>query len=125
MQKTKIAFSAKRGFEVLSSGNKSTLVCPSLSKITFKFADTLNKSPYFAAFELDELRQLSSILEREQLKKRPHYEPLVRAISEWFGKSHLRQTQIKEWLRTAPELFISDVIRSRDFNLLQKGEQRR
>ena len=46
-------------------------------------------------------------------------EPIVNNIKLWLHKSQLRQNQLKEWLQTAPQLFISDLLRDQKFELQQ------
>lgn len=110
-----LRFDSRLGFQIFFEGKSFPLACIAVSKITCKFVDALISSPYFAKHELEEIRDLSHQLERELLKRKPQTESLVRSIELWFRKSALRQSQLKEWLSSAPHLFVSDLLRSQKF----------
>jgi hypothetical protein len=114
--KAYLHFSAKLGFTVHFDGRNVPLACTSISKVTCKFVDALAASPYFAKPELQELQILSHSLERESLKRSPQSVLLVRQIAMWFAKSALRRSQLKEWLQSAPALFVSDLLRAQGFD---------
>jgi hypothetical protein len=120
MEEVRLAFTTKLGFHILFEQKKSPLLPGSISKVTSKFVDALVTSPYFAMSELQELSALSYDLEREELKKRPNPKPLIEKIVVWFSKSQVRQNQLKEWLRSAPELFVSEILRSQNFSVMTK-----
>jgi len=113
----KLSYSARKGFSIEYRDMKTPLGNLGISKITSKFAQVLALSPYFAPQELKQLFVLARRLERELLSRTPKTEPIVNNIKLWLQKSQLRQNQLKEWLQTAPQLFISDLLRDQKFEL--------
>jgi len=112
----KLSYNVRVGFRVHYRESHWPLSDASVSKITSKFARTLSLSPYFAATELKQLSNISLRLERELLKRSPVPAPIINHIKLWFRKSALRQTQLKEWLKAAPYLFVSDILREQKFD---------
>lgn len=113
----KLSYSVRKGFSVEYRNMKTPLGNLGISKITSKFTQVLSMSPYFAPQELKQLSTLAVRLERELLNRTPKTEPIVNNIKLWLRKSQLRQNQLKEWLQTAPQLFISDLLRDQKFEL--------
>lgn len=113
----RLCYSVRKGFLVEYRDMKTPLGNLGISKITSKFTKVLSASPYFAPQELKQLSMLAGRLERELLTRTPNTEPIVNNIKLWLQKSHLRQNQLKEWLQTAPQLFISDLLRDQKFEL--------
>jgi hypothetical protein len=111
----KLSYSVRAGFSIHYRESEWPLSPVSVSKLTSKFARTLSLSPYFAATELKQLSNLSLQLERELLKRSPVPAPIINQIKLWFQKSVLRQAQLKEWLKAAPYLFVSDILREQKF----------
>lgn len=112
-----LVFDPKLGFLARYYENSFPLAYRSIPVILYKFIDALVSSPYVAKNELTELSNYAHALERELIKKSPSFSEPVEKIYQWVLNSALRVNQLKDFLKSAPLLFVSDILRQQHFAL--------